>query len=64
MSHASSLLLRTAAVELRLDFENLEWESLAGHELQLLPTENQVPWIPASHACSQSCANWAFLRRH
>ena len=39
-NHASLLLLRTAAVELHLDFESLEWENQAGLELLLLPIEN------------------------
>ena len=57
MSHASLLLLRIAAVELQLDLENPEWESLAGLELLPLPIANQVRCHLALHACAQSCSN-------
>ena len=49
-NHASWLLLRTVAVELHLDSENVELENQAGLELLQLPIENQVRWIPALHA--------------
>ena len=65
--HASLLLLlllRTAAVDHRLDIENLEWESLAGQELLLLPIDNPVLYHLALHACTQSCTSWVCLHRH
>ena len=63
-NHASWLLLRSAAVELHLDFENLELENQAGLELHQLPIEDQVPCHPALHPYTQSWTSWAYRCLH